>query len=205
MLEAADLECERSGRVLFRALSFVLKEGEALRVAGANGQGKTSLLRILCGLLAPRAGEVRWNGKPIRALAEEYGRALVYLGHAPAVKDDLTAAENLSVACRLAGNRRSAAEIRAALEELGVPEASFLKKLSQGQRRRAALARLVLSRPVPLWLLDEPLAALDVDAAARVERLISAHAAQGGTVVYTTHQAARIEGRLLDLDAGSDA
>ena len=205
MLQAADLECERSGRVLFRALSFALKEGELLRVAGANGRGKTSLLRILCGLLAPRAGEVRWKGSPIRSLGEDYARDLVYLGHAPAVKDDLTAAENLSIACRLAGNRRSAAEIRAALGELGVPGSSFLKKLSQGQRRRAALARLVLSQSIPLWLLDEPLAALDADAAARVEGLISEHVSEGGTVIYTTHQAARIEGRVLDLDAAAHA
>src|SRR4051812_19098450 len=103
MLEVTDLQCERGGRVLFRHLSFALRGGELLRIGGANGRGKTSLLRILCGLLWPSAGEVRWKAEPIHGLKEEYSRQLVYLGHAPAVKDDLTAAENLSIACRLAG------------------------------------------------------------------------------------------------------
>ena len=200
MLEAVGLECERGGRTLFRGLSFSLNKGELLRIAGANGRGKTSLLRILCGLLSPAGGEVRWNASPIRSLGEEYARQLVYLGHAPAVKDDLTAAENLSMACRIAGNPRTAAEIAQALKRLEVPEDAFLKKLSQGQRRRAALARLVVSQAIPLWLLDEPLAALDAQAARLVEGLIEGHIGQGGMVVYTTHQEARIEGRVVNLD-----
>ena len=201
MLEAADLECARGGRTLFRGLSFALKEGELLRVAGGNGRGKTSLLRILCGLLGPQAGEVRWNGGAIRSLGEEYARQLVYLGHAPAVKDELTAAENLSIACRIAGGSRTAGEIAQALQRLEVPAASLLKRLSQGQRRRAALARLALSHSAPLWLLDEPLAALDAQAARLVEELIAGHVGQGGMVIYTTHQEARIEGRVISLDA----
>jgi heme exporter protein A len=201
VLEAADLGCERGGRALFRALSFSLAPGELVRVAGANGRGKTSLLRILCGLLAPTAGEVRWSGEPIRSLKEEYSKQLVYLGHAPAVKDELTAAENLSIACRLAGNARSRDEVSAALRALGVPGGVFVKTLSQGQRRRAALARLALSRPAALWLLDEPLAALDAQAARLVEGLVAEHTAQGGMVVYTTHQEARLEGRVINLDA----
>jgi heme exporter protein A len=201
VLEAADLECARGGRILFRGLSFALKEGELLRIAGGNGRGKTSLLRILCGLLGPQAGEVRWNGGAIRSLGEEYARQLVYLGHAPGVKDDLTAAENLAIACRIAGNGRGGSEISDALQRLGVPQAALLKKLSQGQRRRAALARLALSRAAPLWLLDEPLAALDAQAARLVEALIAEHVGRGGMVVYTTHQEARIEGRVINLDA----
>src|SRR5688572_18388665 len=110
MLEAADLMCERGGRRLFSGLSFKLQEGEALRIAGANGSGKTSLLKILCGLLAPDAGEVRWRGAAIRSLREEYSRQIIYLGHLPAVKDELTAGENLDIACRLAGPRPSPAE-----------------------------------------------------------------------------------------------
>jgi heme exporter protein A len=200
MLEAAGLDCERGGRSLFSGLSFRLEPGELLRVAGANGRGKTSLLRILCGLLSPTAGEVRWKGEPIRAMSEEFSRQLVYLGHAPAVKDELTVAENLSIACRLAGNTHSPAEISAALRTLEVPEAVLVKTLSQGQRRRAALARLAMSRAVPLWLLDEPLAALDAQAAGVVEGLIKQHIGQGGSVVYTTHQEARLEGRVISLD-----
>jgi len=186
---------------LFRALSLSLAAGAALRIAGENGRGKTSLLRILCGLLAPTAGEVRWQGEPIGALREDYSRQLVYVGHAPAVKDELTAAENLSIACRLAGNARDPGEISAALRTLAVPETVLVKTLSQGQRRRAALARLWLSRAIPLWLLDEPLAALDAQAARLVEELVAGHAAQGGCVIYTTHQEARLEGRVLSLDA----
>jgi len=200
VLEATDLGCERGGRALFRALSFSLAAGELLRIAGANGSGKTSLLRILCGLLSPAAGEVRWKGEPIRPLREEYSRQLVYLGHAPAVKDELTAAENLSIACRIAGNGRTAAEIAQALQRLEVPALSLLKRLSQGQRRRAALARLALSHSAPLWLLDEPLAALDAQAARLVEQLIAEHVGRGGMVIYTTHQEARIEGRVISLD-----
>src|SRR6478735_10304821 len=157
MLEAAGLDCVRQKRTLFRSLSFSLTRGERLRIAGANGSGKTSLLRVLCGLLAPNAGEVRWRGEKIASLKEEYSRHLVYLGHAPAVKDDFTPAENLEISCKLAGLTVKA---DAALAHLGVPADVPVRKLSQGQRRRAALARLVVSAQIPLWLLDEPYAAL---------------------------------------------
>ena len=201
MLEAKDLRCERGGRTLFRGLSFSLGAGEALRIAGANGSGKTSLLRILCGVAAPAAGEARWKGEPVRALREEYSAQLVYLGHASGLKDELTAAENLSIACRLAGCERSRGEVSAALRTLAVPEASLVKRLSQGQRRRAALARLVLSGQAPLWLLDEPLAALDAAAARLVEGLVVEHASRGGMVIYTTHQDTNIPGKVIELDA----
>ena len=193
MLEAFDLGCRRGGRSLFRNLSTTLAGGELLRVAGENGSGKTSLLKILCGLLAPDAGEVRWRGTPIRGLREEYFRQLVYLGHAPAVKGDLTARENLAIACTLAGNPAPASALRDALARYGLAGAEVpVRKLSQGQRRRAALARLLLSAAVPLWLLDEPFAALDAPAARLTEELIAGHVARGNAVVYTTHQEAAI-------------
>ncbi|HEX5477732.1 MAG TPA: cytochrome c biogenesis heme-transporting ATPase CcmA [Burkholderiales bacterium] len=203
MLQATDLVCERGERVLFRGLSLSLEPGELLRVAGSNGRGKTSLLRILCGLLAPAQGEVRWKGAPIRELREDYGRELVYVGHAAAVKDDLTAAENLSISCRLGGARCGRQAVLEALHRFSVPHDVFLKRLSQGQRRRAALARLLLSDAAPLWLLDEPFVALDAAASALVEALIRAHVASGGMAVYTTHQGAGIQApaaRLLDLE-----
>jgi heme exporter protein A len=202
MLEAADLECARGGRTLFRGLSLALKPGGLVRVAGDNGRGKTSLLRILCGLLTPDAGSVRWNGEPIARLREEFSRHVVYLGHAPAVKDELTAAENLAISTRLAGVDCPQGAIAAALERFGVPADRAVGRLSQGQRRRAALARLALSEAVPLWLLDEPLAALDAPAAALVESLVSAHAARGGMAVVTTHQASSLAfSGTVDLDA----
>ncbi|MDH5210492.1 MAG: cytochrome c biogenesis heme-transporting ATPase CcmA [Betaproteobacteria bacterium] len=188
MLEAAGLECVRQQRVLFAGLSFALGAGELLRVAGANGSGKTSLLRILCGLLSPQAGAVRRHGAPIQALREDYARHIVYLGHAPAVKDDLSAEENLAIACRLAGVRVVAESIRDALERFGLSGAALVKKLSQGQRRRAALARLWLSAPLPLWLLDEPFTALDTAGVATLRGLIEAHIGRGGAVIYSTHQ-----------------
>ena len=192
MLEARDLECERGGRKLFGGLSLRLAPGELLRIAGPNGSGKTSLLRILCGLLTPTQGEVRWKGQPIGGLREEYSKSLVYLGHAPAVKDDLTPGENLQIACRLAGLSPTQEALGKALAALSVPDRQ-VRRLSQGQRRRSALARLVLSATVPLWLLDEPFAALDTSAAALVEGLATQHVARGGAVVYTTHQATGLD------------
>jgi heme exporter protein A len=195
MLEAIALDCTRGGRALFRGLSFGLAGGELLRVAGANGSGKTSLLRILCGLLSPTAGEVRWQGTPIARLREEFSRQLVYLGHAPAVKDELSAAENLSISCTLAGVAASAAAVREALARFGLPANEVpVRRLSQGQRRRAALARLCLSGRIACWFLDEPFAALDADAVAVTEALIGQHVAQGGGVLYTTHQDTGIGG-----------
>jgi heme exporter protein A len=188
MLEAADLTCERGGRLLFEKLSFLLSAGDLLRIAGANGSGKTSLLRILCGLLEPAAGAVRWQGSPIRALREEYAKNIVYLGHAAAVKDELTAAENLSIACLLAGRAASSSGVEEALARFAVPPDKQVKRLSQGQRRRAALARLALSGSVPLWLLDEPLSALDADGIELLKRLIVEHQGRGGAVVFSTHQ-----------------
>lgn len=188
MLEAADLRCERGGRVLFERLSFRLAAGEFLRVSGANGSGKTSLLRVLCGLLTPSRGSVRWKGEPVAALREEYARQLVYLGHAPAVKGDLTAEENLSIACTLAGVAASRDAVKSALARFALPDDVPVRRLSQGQRRRAALARLALSGAVPLWLLDEPFAALDAEGIERLGALLSGHAEKGGAIVFTTHQ-----------------
>jgi heme exporter protein A len=200
VLEAAGLDCERSGRTLFRGLSFTVARGELLRIGGPNGSGKTSLLRILCGLLTPTQGEVRWRGTSVRQLAEEYSRDLVYIGHASALKDDLTPYENLDIACRLAGVPAHREALAEALGAFAVPELP-VRRLSQGQRRRAALARLLLSEGVPLWLLDEPFAALDAAAASSAEELIARHLKAGGSVVYTTHQQAGLDSsaRVIDL------
>jgi heme exporter protein A len=205
MLEATDLECVRGERTLFRALNFVLRGGELMRVAGANGSGKTSLLRIVCGLLPPEQGSVRWRGENVRSLREEFGKELVFIGHANAVKDDLTATENVSVACTLSGIDPGRDRVHEALLGMGLDgyESLPARALSQGQRRRVALARLLLCGHAPLWVLDEPFAALDAQAIERVRALISAHVARGAAVVYTSHQEARIAAAsVLDINLG---
>jgi len=189
MLEAVDLQCARGERTLFSGLDFRLRGGELLRIAGANGSGKTSLLRLLCGLLAPAGGSVRWHGEDIRRLREEYWGRLVYIGHANAIKDDLTAAENLAIACALGGHKVAAGALRSALDQLGIGSSEHrpARVLSQGQRRRVALARLALSGHSPLWILDEPFTALDARAVDIVQEMIASHVARGAAVVYTTH------------------
>jgi heme exporter protein A len=190
MLEAVELDCSRSSRTLFRGLAFEVRGGELLHVAGPNGSGKTSLMRILCGLLQPDAGEVRWKASPIRALGDEYRRELIYIGHASGVKDDLTPDENLRAACALAGTAPTASQRAAALEDFGLSahRDAPVRTLSQGQRRRVALARLALAERHALWLLDEPFAALDETACRHVRALMAAQRARGGVVVMTMHQ-----------------
>jgi heme exporter protein A len=203
MFEARNLEATRGTATLFTGLEFTLRPGALLRVTGANGSGKTSLLRVLCGLLLPAAGEVRWNGENIRALREEFWKHLAYVGHVNALKDDLTALENLAVACALAGLDATPARSRDALERFGLAgrERLPVRMLSQGQRRRAALARLALSEALPLWILDEPFAALDTAAVERVQSLAGEHLARGGMIVLTTHQEARIPApAVLDIN-----
>jgi heme exporter protein A len=190
-LELDQLECIQGGRSLFTGLSRRVEAGTLLRVEGANGAGKTSLLRTLCGLRPPAHGEVRWQGRPLRALKESFHGQLVYLGHAPAVKDDLTAVENLRSALALGGRRVSADQAAAALKLTGLSRglAVPVRALSQGQRKRVALARLPLSAHAPLWVLDEPFNALDGAAAGWLAQTLAGHVRQGGIVVLTSHQA----------------
>jgi heme exporter protein A len=198
MLEVSGLACTRGDRTLFRGVSFKLEAGGLLHVAGTNGSGKTSLLRILCGLGAVDEGEVHWHGEAIRALRETYWREVVYLGHANALKDDLSAAENLRVACTLAGRHADEHAVHDTLNAFGLAACSHLpvRALSQGQKRRSTLARLALSQAAPLWILDEPFAALDTDAVSHLEKLILAYIDGGGSAIFTTHQDAAISARI---------
>ncbi len=195
MLSAHDLACERGERLLFKNLGFELNAGEALLVRGGNGRGKTSLLRILCGLSSPIAGEVRWKGEAIHVAHEQYGRDMAYLGHANGIKEDLTPLENLRLTAALGGRALDAAAATHALERVGLSRCLDLpaRVLSFGQRRRVALAGL-LSAGAMLWILDEPLTGLDVQGVAMVEGMIRDHVVAGGMAVMTTHQPLTLDG-----------
>jgi len=205
MLEALSVGCVRGDRRLFSGVGFALAPGRLLRVAGANGSGKTSLLRILCGLLAPVEGEVRWNSAGIGSQRDEYHRNLLYIGHLNGLKDELSPLENLEVSAVLAGLPAGLEARLAALGAFGLAASAdaAVRHLSQGQRRRVALARLALSAAVPLWILDEPFTALDTHAVKHLESLIAAHLGAGGMVVLTTHMEVSIAAAdvlRLDLD-----
>lgn len=195
MLSAHDLACERGERLLFRNLGFELENGEALLVRGGNGHGKTSLLRILCGLSAPAAGEVRWQGESIGKSHERYGRQMAYIGHANGIKDDLTPVENLRLSAALGGRVLELSEAIAALEKVGLSRCLDIpaRVLSFGQRRRVALAG-VMTAGALLWILDEPLTGLDVHGVAMVEQMIRDHVVAGGMAIMTTHQPLALEG-----------
>lgn len=203
-LQWRGLVCARGGRRLFGPLSAGLGPGHLLWVRGANGAGKTSLLRIMAGLTAPAEGEVLWQGEPIQALQEEFNRQLIYLGHAAALKDDLSPLENLLFAGQLSGQNTGESAARRALALAGLrgKEGTQVRYLSQGQRRRSALARLCLDVSASLWILDEPFNALDRDATAWLAATIRMHLERGGMVVLTTHQDVPVEGlgqKVLDL------
>ena len=195
MLEISNLACTRGDHQLFSGLSFSLSAGELLQVQGENGKGKTSLLRTLCGFIVPAAGEIRWRGEDIRELDEEYYAEMVYLGHLNAIKDELNALENLRISAGLAGCEVSDKQAIAALRHMGLRgrETLPVKVLSQGQRRRVALARLLVGN-APLWILDEPLTALDVGAVGLMQELIGTHLAKNGMVIFTTHQPLEVAG-----------
>ncbi|MEJ2552678.1 MAG: cytochrome c biogenesis heme-transporting ATPase CcmA [Gammaproteobacteria bacterium] len=193
MMEVVDLVCARGERRLFQDLSFTQTAGELLYVHGPNGSGKTTLLRTLCGLALPEAGEIRWQGRDIRALGEEYQREMAYVGHLNGVKDELTAVENLQVAGRLSGSDRCEDRAMGALQRLELSACAELpgKVLSQGQKRRLALARLLLA-PRTLWIMDEPFNALDVKAVAMIQEILIEHLDNGGMAILTTHQEVEI-------------
>lgn len=205
MLEAKDLECVRGDRRLFRDLSLRLTAGELLHIHGHNGSGKSTLLRTLCGLFQPTRGEVSWNGAPINTLREEFGKEVLYIGHKPGIKDDLTALENLDIASKLDGESLSEEQAWQALDQMGLRGFEDLpsKHLSQGQKRRVALARLLVSK-ARLWVLDEPFSALDKSAVAALQAVISSHLRAGGMVVLTTHQeVALTQGEVKQLRLGT--
>lgn len=201
MLSVHGLTCVRGERRLFAGLDFQVGAGEWVHVRGENGAGKTSLLRMLVGLMPVADGEIRWRGESARSLGEDFRRELLYLGHHGAVKEELTALENLQLASRLDGSELPDREALAALHRFGLKgrEELPVRFLSAGQKRRVLLARLV-TRKASLWVLDEPFTALDVKAVDMLSALIGEHLAGGGIAVLTSHQSMPIPGgRVVQL------
>jgi heme exporter protein A len=188
MLEVRDLAAQRGYSVLFSGLSFRVDAGEALVITGANGTGKTTLLRMLAGLSAPTDGEILWNGKPVHPFDGELRGALAFAGHSPSLKDELTAEENLRLLVELSGAPVSDEAIDLALDAVALGKKRHLpaRVLSQGQRRRIGLARLRLLQR-QLWILDEPVTALDAAGMTLLAGLVAEHLNGSGLAVAATH------------------
>lgn len=199
-LGAQDLACIRGDRLVFSGLSFSVAPGSALVLRGPNGTGKSSLLRLLAGLLPAAQGTLLWGGEPTRPDREEHRARLLYVGHLDAVKPALTVRENLGFWADQAGH---AAQVEAALHTFGLRPLAELpgRFLSAGQKRRVNLARLA-AIPAPLWLLDEPSVSLDAESVALLGRLVAAHCARGGLVLAASHVDFGLESAaVLDLGA----
>jgi heme exporter protein A len=192
LLEAREINAWRGDRHILRDVSFGVRPGEFLKITGPNGVGKTTLLRVVCGLLPAESGTVVWRGKELHHASEEFHTDMAYLGHLNSLKADLTARENLQF---LAGLRQALepSDIDAALDRVGILSRGDLpaRSLSAGQKRRLALARLLLSGAV-LWILDEPVTNLDTAGYGLVEQLVREHVQAGGLALAAAHQ------RLLD-------
>lgn len=205
LLAAQALACRRGRQLLFSGLNLSLAPGSLTWLRGANGSGKTSLMRILAGLATPEQGQVLWNGQPLLRAGDDARAQLLYIGHANALKDDLTLAEALAFLAQLQGLDAPMQRASAALARLGLATraGALVRTLSQGQRRRGALARLALDEATPrTWILDEPFDALDQASVATLAALIEAQAARGGAVLLTSHQAVALAGlQCFDLVA----
>ncbi|HCK77123.1 MAG TPA: heme ABC transporter ATP-binding protein CcmA [Gammaproteobacteria bacterium] len=188
MLKAHSITCIKGDRLLFEDLCLQVQPGEVCQIHGSNGVGKTALLRILCGLTLPEGGEVFWNSTPIRKDPGNFQADLTYVGHSNGIKMDLTPRENLAFALTLQSSSPGAS-IDEALEKVGLGMFQHLpcRVLSAGQRRRVAIARLYLSR-APLWVLDEPLGAIDAEGVQSIENAIQDHLNEDGMAILTTHQ-----------------
>ncbi|SHI26779.1 heme exporter protein A [Ferrimonas marina] len=196
LLAAEALTCIREERILFDELSFEVRPGDILQIEGPNGAGKTSLLRILAGLSRPYSGRVCFAGKPIEAVRDEFHQALLYMGHLPGVKSELTAEENLNFSMRVTGFND--APIHDILKKVNLAgfEDHPAGHLSAGQHRRIALARL-WHTDAKIWIVDEPLTAIDKRGVAELEQLFLDHADRGGCVILTTHQDLQLVGDRL--------
>ena len=189
LLSANHLTSWRGETCVLDAVSLTINASDVVQVVGPNGSGKTTLLRTLAGLALPDDGEVMWRGNSIDSVRSEFQSELLYLGHKPGISGNLTPRENLSTFLSIRHANPNAAALDEALDALGLADRLDLpcRWLSAGQKRRVALARLLLE-PATMWILDEPLSALDVNGVEWVVKHIENQAAQGGAVVFTTHQ-----------------
>ena len=204
-LEVRGLSCRRGDARLFTDLTFEIASGMALAVRGPNGSGKTTLLRCVAGLTHADGGEIRWRGRPVESRDASWHADIAWSGHLAAIKDDLTAEENLAFALRLRGAAVPERELSEALEHAGLGARKRLaaRRLSAGQRRRIGLARLSLD-PATLWVLDEPLTALDDEGQGYFASLLSKHLDQGRLALVATHHPLAIESpRLRELRLAS--
>jgi heme exporter protein A len=195
MFSVSNLSCSRGGKRLFSGVSFTLQPGQWLHLEGDNGVGKTSLLRLACGLSALEDGEITWNHQAVVQNPEAFRADLAYLGHQLALKEDLTPLENLRADAAVAGRPLKPEDALKALAQLGLRGREHLpvRVLSQGQKRRTALARLLVSS-AKLWILDEPFVALDTAAQNALTQIINGHLAHQGMVLLTSHQAVSLGG-----------
>jgi len=200
LLEVADLSCRRGGRKVIERLSFGVGPGELLALVGRNGSGKTTLLRALALLVRPGTGSIHWEGNDVRAEPDAWRGRLAWLGHLEGLKGDLTVRENLLAAERLRGAPPAEDRLDGALVafDLSSLAARPVRTLSAGQRRRTALASVVLTQ-APLWLLDEPLNALDAPAQSAFRAALQKHLAAGGLAIAATHADLGVTGRTLEL------
>ncbi|MCG6937991.1 MAG: cytochrome c biogenesis heme-transporting ATPase CcmA [Gammaproteobacteria bacterium] len=203
MLEAQSLECVRDDRLLFSGLSFSVSDAEVMQIEGHNGSGKTSLLRIICGLRQPEAGQVMWQGESIKSNRESYYENMVYIGHLPCIKADLTVLENVRSLLDTRSLALANSIIETALENVGLASYEDVqgKALSSGQRRRILLAFLELAQ-AKLWILDEPLTALDVQGVDLMESMILDHRQAGGSVIFTTHHGMQLDCEMRSVHLG---
>jgi heme exporter protein A len=190
-LEARELACIRDDRTLFSSLEFRLERGQALVLEGRNGSGKTSLLRILCGIRLPDAGCINWCGEDINRLGADYHEHTAYVGHRDGIKLDLTPLENLAMARALGKPNDSTLEDALEKVDLYGYEDVLTRNLSAGQQRRLALARLLVTDTV-LWILDEPFTSLDTHGIKTIEHLLDLHTGNGGMLAVTSHHAVNL-------------
>lgn len=215
LLRAQHLCAKRGGTTLFEGVSFALTPGHWLQVTGQNGVGKTTLLRMVCGLSLPTPNylddeqgaaqpraQMWWKNSPMAQVRDAFHLALIYLGHAMGLKEELSALENLHALCAIQGQVLTHQAACWALHAMGLKGREHLpiRVLSQGQRRRVALSRLMLHE-ASLWVLDEPFVALDTQGIETLLGLIEAHLSKGGALLFTSHQAVHLQspGKVLEL------